>query len=93
MNGEGWLLTTKLNIEHCIEGHVSGENYPDHLTTIMSHCEEVTPELDCDEIWGRQEIFEKLNKQLMNIISYWVKITSYTASVEILSHTRNMLKP
>ena len=29
---------------------MSEENYPDHLTTIMSHCEEVTPELDCDEI-------------------------------------------
>ena len=46
---------------------MSGENYPDHLTTIMSHCEKVTPESDCDEIWGRQEIFEKLNKQLVNM--------------------------
>ena len=43
---------------------MSRENYPDHLTTILSHCEKVTPESDCGEIWGRQEIFEDLNKQL-----------------------------
>ena len=66
MNGERWLFTTKVNIEHCIEWHVSRENYPDHLTTILSHCEKVTPESDCGEIWGRQEIFDlkDLNKQL-----------------------------
>ena len=46
--------------EHSIEWQVSRENYPDHLKTIMSHCEKITPKSDCDEIWGRQEIFEQL---------------------------------
>ena len=39
---------------------MSRENYPDDLKTIMSHCEKITPKSDCDEIRGRQEIFEHL---------------------------------